>query len=660
MGRLSWLVVWLMFALPSAALTRISITADEISNDSISLKQPAALIKLMEPAGELQLKLGEFVSNGQRLTGTELTCSRLLVTSAGVVCKDGKLKESGEIITLTFDFVDGDTFNVALQPINERWQISSRRARNQWQGVIDIQSGAVKRFAPLLPAQAAKPSKGTVTGRVELTTQPNEAAKITGRLAVKDVDFSDAEGLHAGEKIAAVMDFDAQRNGDRWQFKTIVDWPTGEMLWQPVYLAAGRKHIRLNGTWDPAFIQIDSADVEVAPIGKISFSGRWKQTPGTISELNLSGQNLDLEPFYATFVKPFVSGTSFDAFNTSGKADIKFKISNGALQSLALQLNDANLVDANNRFKIEHLRANLPWVNGAAGEGVISFDGASVGDLPIGAVKAKLQFAADSVTVPVLNLPLLDGAIKLENIQARRVGERWTGLFSGTVDPVSLPKLTTALHWPKMEGALEGFIPKVRFDGENVVIDGALQFKVFDGIVVATNMRLGDALGPAPQLEGTVVMSNLDLDVLTKTFAFGKIKGRIDVALENMLLSNWKPVRFDGRVMSSDGNYPRKISQQAVQNISSLGGAGAAAAIQRSFLRIFEQFGYKKIGITCKLRDTVCEMGGVANTPQGYVLVQGGGIPSITVMGYNRQVGWEELLARIKAATQSNVGPVVK
>ncbi|MEO6024147.1 MAG: hypothetical protein ABIP64_13740, partial [Burkholderiales bacterium] len=184
--------------------------------------------------------------------------------------------------------------------------------------------------------------------------------------------------------------------------------------------------------------------------------------------------------------------------------------------------------------------------------------------------------------------------------------------------------------------------------------------KVFDGVVVATNMRLGGALGSAPQLEGTVVMSNLDLDVLTKTFAFGKIKGRIDVALENMLLSNWKPVRFDGRVMSSDGNYPRKISQQAVQNISSLGGAGAAAAIQRSFLRIFEQFGYKKIGLTCKLRDTICEMGGVVNTPQGYVLVQGGGIPSITVMGYNRQVGWEELLARIKAATQSNVGPVVK
>ena len=655
-----WLVVCLMFALPSVALTRISIFADEISNNSISLKQLAVSIKLGEPTGEMQLKLAEFVNNGKRLTGTELTCNRLLVTSAGVACKDGKLVESGELIPLAFDVVDGDTFNVTLQPKSERWQISSRRLGSQWQGLIDIQAGAVKRFAPLLPTQAAKPSKGTVTGRIDLITQPGEAAKITGRLSLKDVDFSDAEGLHAGEKIAAVMALDAQRNGSRWRFNTSVDWPSGEMLWQPVYLAAGHKQIRLNGTWDPAFIQIDSADMEVAPIGKISFSGRWKQVTSTISDLDLNGRGLDLEPFYATFVKPFASGTAFDSLNTSGKADVKLKMSHGEVQSLALQLHDANVVDANKRFKIEHLRANLPWVNGAAGEGVISFDSASVGDLPIGAVNAKLQFAADSVGLGVLNLPLLDGAIKIENLQARRVGDRWTSEFNGAVEPVSLPKLTAALHWPRMEGSLEGIIPKVRFDGENVVIDGALQFKVFDGVVVATNMRLGGALGSAPQLEGTVVMSNLDLDVLTKTFAFGKIKGRIDVALENMLLSNWKPVRFDGRVMSSDGNYPRKISQQAVQNISSLGGAGAAAAIQRSFLRIFEQFGYKKIGLTCKLRDTICEMGGVVNTTQGYVLVQGGGIPSITVMGYNRQVGWEELLARIKAATQSNVGPVVK
>jgi len=96
-----------------------------------------------------------------------------------------------------------------------------------------------------------------------------------------------------------------------------------------------------------------------------------------------------------------------------------------------------------------------------------------------------------------------------------------------------------------------------------------------------------------------------------------------------------------------------------VQNISSLGGAGAAAAIQRSMLSIFEQFGYSKLGLTCKLRNGVCEMGGVEDSAQGYVMVKGGGIPAITVMGYNRNVSWDTLVNRVQGAISSNAKPVV-
>ena len=97
-----------------------------------------------------------------------------------------------------------------------------------------------------------------------------------------------------------------------------------------------------------------------------------------------------------------------------------------------------------------------------------------------------------------------------------------------------------------------------------------------------------------------------------------------------------------------------------MQNISALGGAGAAAAIQRSFLRFFEQFGYQRIGLTCKLANGVCEMGGIERAPQGYVIVKGGGIPAVSVIGYNRSVNWRELVERLQRITQQNVKPVVK
>jgi len=97
-----------------------------------------------------------------------------------------------------------------------------------------------------------------------------------------------------------------------------------------------------------------------------------------------------------------------------------------------------------------------------------------------------------------------------------------------------------------------------------------------------------------------------------------------------------------------------------VQNISALGGAGAAAAIQRSLLSMFEEFGYAKLGMSCTLRQGVCEMGGIEEAPHGYVIVKGGGVPAITVMGYNRRVDWDELLARIERVTESNAKPIVR
>ena len=48
-------------------------------------------------------------------------------------------------------------------------------------------------------------------------------------------------------------------------------------------------------------------------------------------------------------------------------------------------------------------------------------------------------------------------------------------------------------------------------------------------------------------------------------------------------------------------------------------------------------------------------MGGVESSPNGYVMVKGGGIPSLTVVGYNRQVGWLELMDRVKQATEGKL-----
>jgi hypothetical protein len=156
-------------------------------------------------------------------------------------------------------------------------------------------------------------------------------------------------------------------------------------------------------------------------------------------------------------------------------------------------------------------------------------------------------------------------------------------------------------------------------------------------------------------------MSDLDLALLTKTFDVGKITGRVSGEIYNLRLSNWQPVQFDAKLATSKDNPGKRIiSQRAVDNLTQVGG-GATGMISRSFLRFFDDFSYKRLGLSCHLRNDVCEMAGIEDAEQGYYIVKGGGglPPWIDVIGYTRRVDWADLLERIKAV-QNSSGPIIE
>jgi hypothetical protein len=190
-------------------------------------------------------------------------------------------------------------------------------------------------------------------------------------------------------------------------------------------------------------------------------------------------------------------------------------------------------------------------------------------------------------------------------------------------------------------------------------VNGDIKINIFDGELTARGFTVTDILGRAPSLTTSISGRNIDLALLTGTLKFGKIEGRLDTDLTDLELSAWKPTRGEFRFYSSPGDYRKRISQQAVQNISALGGAGAAAAVQRSVLRFFEEFGYQRIGVSCKLEDGKCDMGGVKNAPAGFVMVEGGGVPAISVLGFNRRVSYTELVSRVTGAIESNEKPKI-
>jgi len=483
---------------------------------------------------------------------------------------------------------------------------------------------------------------------------------IDAALQFKNASFSDEAGLHAAEKLTGSLAISLKPSADAWLWRTDLDWQSGEVFWQPFYIANGGHRFTAGGKLANALLTVDNAHLKVKDVGELDASGQINVNDFKLINFNASLPNLNLATAYPMFFKPMLEKTAFANADVSGVAAIRLELQNAEPKTFELLLKDVSIADKNKKFAFYNVNANLPWSYDVAKTLSFSYESGELLSLPLGKTNMQAQVDRYSLTAPDIKLPILDGALHLANISASRRAEQWYWHLSARLDAISMEDFSTHLNLPKMHGKASAEIPLVTYAAGTLTTDGSIVLNVFNGTATVTQLTMQSPLGIAPKLNADIALRNLDLGVLTSTFSFGAIEGKLDGDIRNLELQNWKPVKFDAVVQSSPGKYPKKISQRAVENISALGGGGAAAAVQRSFLRFFEQFNYGKMGLSCRLRNDICEMGGVESTPHGYVIVKGSGIPAITVMGYNETVGWSELLARIKRVTDGNSKAIVQ
>jgi hypothetical protein len=229
-----------------------------------------------------------------------------------------------------------------------------------------------------------------------------------------------------------------------------------------------------------------------------------------------------------------------------------------------------------------------------------------------------------------------------------------------SVSNVDVNQLCTALGWPAFGGKLGGAVPDLVYRGDDLVFGGGLSLNAFGGSVSVTNLSMQHPFGNAPELAADIDMDQLDLAQLTGVFGFGQITGRMDGDIRGLKLVDWKPVAFNADLTANGGG---KISQNAIKSLTQVGGGGIAGGLQGMALRLFKTFGYSRIGLSCKLAKGVCSMGGISPDPDadgdGYTIVEGSGLPHITVIGHERAVDWATLVSRLKSVSEGNA-PVIE
>lgn len=492
---------------------------------------------------------------------------------------------------------------------------------------------------------------------IHFVSVPND---FSAEFLFNGANFSDEAGLHAGENLTGKITLAAKNINDIWQWNGLISWTKGELFWQPFYFGKAGNVFEINGSFKSPILNIENASLLVNEVGKISSSAQINTQTKAVEDIKVSAKDVDFAGLYTIILKPMVEKSVFGNLEVSGKADWQFEIKNLAPLNFELNLREANIQDKNGKFNFKNLNAHLPWDYDNAKTVNINYKSGHLLNMPLGDTNLSAEINRYSFVSPKLTLPILDGALNLYDVSAAMIADNWYWHLRLDLAPISMSDFSEAMNWPKMQGKISGQVPQVSYAGKQLSMDGAMTFNVFNGTIGMDKLKIDDPLGVVPRLHADLLMRNLDLGALTRTFSFGDIEGKLDGDVKNMVLENWKPVYLDASIQTSNGKHLKKISQRAVENITALGGEGTAAALQRTFLRFFKEFNYDKIGLSCKLRQDVCEMGGVESTPTGYAIVKGKGIPSVNVNGFTQRVSLEDLLGRIKRITDSNSKVIVK
>lgn len=630
----------------------------------------------------LQLSAARVLPPGRApvLRDLELRCPDARITPEGVGCPAARLRLTGPALR-PHAFAAAFRYRAATRLLQLTipalpLDAGPVRVQGQWSPA----GWAIHATAPALDAKAALASARRLgwklpgveaRGRLGLRLAAAGAGKavrsVRLRLTARHLTFQEPTGHYAAERFSGGLDLSARHRAARWAGRLRTRLRRGQIYIEPLYLALDRRRaVRTDLTfrWQPLSRRLDLTGIELAQPGVLRARGALGLTLGSpprVRYVTLASARLELARAYPVYLQPFLYGGTLGALTLSGRVQGRLRYRAGALRSLQATLQGVGIRDRDGRFGLQEASGTLGWTSGSeALDSSLAWRGASLYRIPIGAARVSLRSREAGLRlVGHARIPILDGALRIDDLRVDHPATaRMSWQFSGLLTPISLRGLTRRLGWTPLAGRFSGMIPRVRYRDHRVLLDGVLLMRVFGGDVTVRNLVLRHPFGLVPVLEADVRVRNLHLAALTRTFPFGNMEGRLDGAIDGLRLENWRPVRFDARFATPPGDRSRhRISQQAVQSLTRIGGGGIGGLLSGTFLRLFHEFSYRRIGVSCVLRDGVCDMRGIAPAPGGgYYLVEGGGLPRISVVGFVRRVDWATLIDQVRAVIARRAG----
>jgi len=510
---------------------------------------------------------------------------------------------------------------------------------------------------------------GTVAGKLDVHAATDGPLRVAGPVTLDDAGFDSADGRFAGEGLDARLAVDATL-GDQPAFSVDGRLSGGGLLLGPAYLDLGGRDIGLGveaaagdaGWVLPAWHWRDPGILAMAGEARLGGPGR----AGTVaSGFSVEFDVRSMESLGRHYLDGLFALAGMPGTRLAGAAHGSIALAGGGLEQARVRLDRMDVVDGRGRFALHAVDGDLRFSSGVPVQGALSWGGARLHTVVLGPARLPLHSAHGELRLAApASLDVLGGHARLDAFRVRPP----RGLtpvelgFGLTLEGLDVGALATAMDWPAFTGRLSGTIPDARYAAGRLELAGGLEMSLFDGRVLTSGLSMERPFGVAPTLNADVWLEDIDLAALTGVFEIGGMTGRLDGRISGLRLLDWQPVAFDAWLGTDPSHGGRqRISQRAVQDISSVGDGSLADSLQGRLIGLFDDFGYSRIGIGCVLREQVCSMRGLRPAANdGFVIVDGSGLPHLSVVGYNRRVDWPTLVERLAGLGKGDVKPVVE
>jgi hypothetical protein len=688
MRALAWLA--LCCALPAHAIDRIRIRATSVAVADMQLQRVDATLQIHSASrSTLDVRAGRATlpktieAQTGALSALHLHCANPLVREPLFQCPALNLRmQSARWSAIRFDGKAGfrsdsgayEASGGGMQIAGAPLQFALTGSAAGMQAEFSLRGIALSEVKELLIAQQLPlPADLTVTGQGNLEgrlVQQGESSTATVSLVLGDAGFQNADFTAIGEKLALTVQATADLARSPIPFDMQIEGSKGQALAGPVLLDFNQNplQLKLAGTYAPDAVLITALHSQQRNLATVNGSAQLALAPFAVKGASLQATEIRFPAAYTTYLQLLLATTPFNQLTATGGAELQLQLRDNQPTQLDLTVRNLDFSDAARSLKVEGVNSELHWAAGLTGPprpSWLSWENSQgwgiVGD------RTRLEFVVqdhDFRLVQPARLPFFDGALRINTFSAENIGsDAMTGTFDAVIEPISVAPIAKAMGLPEFSGQISGRLPGLTYKDKVLSLQGNVEAEMFDGRVVASNLSVREPLGAWPRLHADIIARNLDLELITRTFEFGSITGRLDVDLTGLETFNWSPVSFDLVMATPRGDRSKhRISQRAVQNLSDIGGGGGgvAAALQSGMLKFFDDFGYDRIGLSCRLRNDVCQMAGAGPHKSGFYIVKGRGLPRIDIIGNNQRVDWPRLMTQVSEALSNPEGIELK